>query len=223
MLRAYQEVHSHLEASDPVSISSLNVHVNLLNIGLNKISKKKDEFMANEVLEAIRNRRSVLRFESTQVEEDKVEAILEAGRWAPSWINKQPWNFIVIRDQKTKDELSEVVPTTFVQGLKEAPVCIAVTVDADEDPYHHVEDGATATQNMALAAHSLGLNTSWIGVYDLRNQKKSAEFKVKEILEVPKNHRVIALLSLGYVKYGVPKKDRKALRQIVYQEKFGKR
>jgi nitroreductase len=130
--------------------------------------------VANEVLDAIRNRRSVLRFEGTPVEEDKVEAILKAGRWAPSWINKQPWSFIVIRDQETKDELSEAVPTTFVQGLKEAPVCIAVTVDANEDPYHPVEDGAAATQNMALAAHSLGLNTSWIGIYDLANQKNSA-------------------------------------------------
>ena len=179
--------------------------------------------MANEVLDAIRNRRSVLRFESTQVEEDHVEAILEAGRWAPSWLNKQPWSFIVIRDQETKDELSDVVPTTFVQGLKEAPVCIAVAVDADEDRYHFVEDGAAAAQNMALAAYSLGLNTSWIGVYDRENQKNSAEFKVKEILEVPKNHRVIALLPLGHVKNEVPKKDRKTLRQIVYREKFGKR
>jgi nitroreductase len=187
------------------------------------MSEKKDETLDNEVLDAIRNRRSVLRFESTQVEDDKVEAVLEAGRWAPSWINKQPWSFIVIKDQKTKDEISEIVPTTFVQGLKEAPVCIAVTVDTDEDPYHHVEDGAAAAQNMALAAHSLGLNTSWIGVYDLKNQKKSAESKIKEILELPKNYRVIALLPLGHVKYEVPKKDRKTLRQIVYREKFGKR
>jgi nitroreductase len=179
--------------------------------------------VANEVLDAIRDRRSVSRFESKQVEEDKVEAILEAGRWAPSWLNKQPWSFIVISDQETKNELSKIVPTTFVQGLKEAPVCIAVTVDADEDPYHHVEDGAAATQNMALAAHSLGLNTSWIGVYDLNNQKNSAESKVKEILELPKNHRVIALLPLGHVKHDVPKKDRKTLREIVYREKFGKR
>ena len=179
--------------------------------------------MANEVLEAIRNRRSVLRFESTQVEEDKVEAVLEAGRWAPSWINKQPWNFIVIRDQKIKDELGDVVLTTFVQGMKEAPVCIVVTVDTAADPYHYVEDGATATQNMALAAHSLGLNTCWIGVYDLKNQKNSVEFKVKKILEIPKNHRVIALLPLGHVKYEVPKKDRKTLQQIIYREKFGKR
>ena len=128
--------------------------------------------MSNEVLGAIRNRRSVLRFESATVEDDKLEAILEAGRWAPSWINKQPWNFIVIKDQKTKEKLSEAVPTTFVQGLKEAPVCIAVVVNTVEDPYHYAETGAAAAQNMALAAHSLGLNSSWIGVYDLRNEKK---------------------------------------------------
>jgi len=187
------------------------------------ISERKDETVANEVLDAIRNRRSVLRFESTQIEEDKIEAVLEAGRWAPSWINKQPWSFIVIRDQETKNELSEIVPTTFVQGLKEAPVCIAVTVDADEDPYHYVEDGAAAAQNMALGAYSLGLSTSWIGVYDRENEKKSAESKVKKILELPKNQRVIALLPLGHLKHEAPQKDRKMLREIVYREKFGKR
>jgi nitroreductase len=216
-------LHFCLGSSDALTALAFTTHVNLLNVGVEYKIEKKDETVANEVLDAIRNRRSVLRFESTQVEEDKVETILEAGRWAPSWINKQPWSFIVIRDQETKDELSEVVPTTFVQGLKEAPICIAVTVDADEDPHHHVEDGAAAAQNMALAAHSLGLNTSWIGVYDLENQKNSAESKVKEILELPKNHRVIALLPLGHVKHEVPKKDRKTLRQIVYREKFGKR
>lgn len=185
--------------------------------------KRKNETMNNEVLDAIKNRRSVLRFENTQVEDDKLEAILEAGRWAPSWINKQPWNFLVIKDQKTKEQLSEAVPTTFVQGLKEAPLCIAVTVNTTEDPYHYVEDGASAAQNMALAAHSLGLNSSWIGVYDVKNEKNSAEAKVKHILDVPKEYRVISILPIGHVKHEVPKKDRKLLRQIVYHEKFGKR
>lgn len=179
--------------------------------------------MTNEVLETIKNRRSVIRFENTTVEDDKIEAILEAGRWAPSWINKQPWSFIVIRDQNTKNHLSEIVPTTFVQGLKEAPLCIAVTVNASEDPYHFVEDGAAAAQNMALAAQSLGLNSSWIGAYDLKNQKNSAEVNIKKILEIPKDARVIAILPIGHVKGEAPKKDRKSLRQIVYQEKFGKR
>ena len=179
--------------------------------------------MTNEVLETIKNRRSVIRFENTAVEDDKIEAILEAGRWAPSWINKQPWNFIVIRDQNTKNHLSEIVPTTFVQGLKEAPLCIAITVNASEDPYHFVEDGAAAAQNMALAAQSLGLNSSWIGAYDLKKQKNSAEVNIKKILEIPKDARVIAILPIGHLKGETPKKDRKSLRQIVYQEKFGKR
>jgi nitroreductase len=187
------------------------------------ILKRKNGTMTNEVLGAIRDRRSVLRFESANVEDDKLEAILEAGRWAPSWINKQPWNFIVIRDQKTKEKLSEAVPTTFVQGLKEAPLCIAVVVNAVEDPYHYAEAGAAAAENMALAAHSLGLNSSWIGVYDLKNERNSAESKVRKILDVPRDVRVIAILPVGHVKGDLPKKDRKTLRQIVFHEKFGNR
>jgi len=179
--------------------------------------------MVNPVLDAIKDRRSVARFESARVEDDKLEAILEAGRWAPSWLNKQPWSFIVIKDKKIKEQLSEVAPTVFVQGLREAPVCIAVAVDPREDPYHFVEDGAVASQNMALAAHSLGLQSSWIGIFDVKEQKNSAESKVKQILKVPKEHRLIALLPIGRVKFEVPKKERKALRQIVYQDRFGKR
>jgi nitroreductase len=178
--------------------------------------------MDNLVLDAIKKRRTVLRFENTKVEQDKIEAILEAGRWAPSWLNKQPWRFIVIKDPRTRELLGEVVPTAFVQGLREAPVCIAVIVDAEEDPYHFVEAGAIASQNMALATHSLGLQTSWIGIFDVKDQKNSAEAKVKKLLEIPKNYRVITVLPIGHAKYDIPKKDRKELRHIVYEEKFGK-
>ena len=174
-------------------------------------------------MDTIKNRRTTLRFESTDLEQDMIKDILEAGRWAPSWLNKQPWRFTVIKDPKTKGQLSEVVPTAFVQGLKEAPVCIAVIVNTAEDPYHFVEAGATAAQNMALAAHSIGLQTAWIGVLDVKDQKNSAEAKVRKILEIPKNHRVIALLPIGHAKFDVLKKERKELRQIVYEEKFGKR
>ena len=177
--------------------------------------------MDNPVLDAIKKRRTVVRFENTNVEEDKIADILEAGRWAPSWLNKQPWSFIVIKDQKTKEELSQVVPTNFVEGLREAPVCIAVTVDTREDPFHYVEAGAIAAQNMALAAHSLGLQTSWIGVFDIKNQRNSAETKVKKILEIPKNYRVVAILPIGHSRYDIPKKERKELRHLIYKEKFG--
>jgi len=177
--------------------------------------------MTNPVLDAIKNRRSIPRFKSTQIEEKKIEAILEAGRWAPSWLNKQPWSFIVITDKGIKEQLSESVPTALVEGLKEAPVCIAVVVNTTEDPYHFIEDGAAATQNMALAAHSLGLHSYWIGIFDLENQRKSSEARVKQILQIPKTHRVISILPIGYARYAIPKKERKTLYHLMYKNKFG--
>jgi len=96
-----------------------------------------------------------------------------------------------------------------------------VSVNPSEDPFHFIEDGAAATQNMALAAQSLGLGSCWIGIFRLEHEKKSAEEKIKDVLEIPKTHRVIALLPIGIPKY-VREKDRKELSQLVYQNKFGR-
>lgn len=179
--------------------------------------------MKNLVLEAIKERRSVVRFNDTPVEEEKLEAVLEAGRWAPSWLNKQPWNFIVVTDKTIKEKLSELAPTILVQGLKEAPVCIAVAVDTTVDPYHFIEDGAVATQNMALAAYSLGVHSYWIGVYNFKNQQKSAEPYIRKLLDIPETYRVIALLPIGYSRFEIPKKERKPRDQLISKNKFGQR
>ena len=175
----------------------------------------------NSVLDAIRARRSIVRFDSKPVDEEKVEAILEAGRWAPSWLNKQPWRFLVIRDKSLKEKLSQAVPTVFSRGLREAPLCIAIVVDPKEDPFHYVEAGAIATQNMALAAQSIGLNTGWIGVFNVENRKKSSEQAVKQILGIPKDYRVISLLPIGHTGAEIMKPERKEMEQLVYTEKFG--
>ncbi len=116
--------------------------------------------MVNSILEVIRKRRSVIRFESTTVSDEQIQEILEAGRWAPSWLNSQPWRFILIKDKETKEKISDLAPTIYKLGMMDAPVCIAIYVDPKEDPYHFVEDGAAATQNMALAAYSLGLGSA---------------------------------------------------------------
>ena len=184
-------------------------------------TKLRGDTMTNPTLETIKNRRSVLRFETTKIGEEKIQAILEAGRWAPSWLNKQPWRFIVVTDPAIKESLSEFVPTVFKLGVREAPVCIVVSVDPSEDPFHFIEDGAVATQNMALAAQSLGLGSCWIGIFRLEKEKKSSEEKIKDVLEIPKTHRVISLLPIGIPKY-VREKDRKELSQLVYRNKFGK-
>jgi nitroreductase len=155
------------------------------------------EIVNNSVLKAIRDRRSSSGFKSTPVDEEKLNAILEAGRWAPSWANTQPWRFIIIKDKGIKERMSEAVSTFFKSSVRDAPTCVAVCVNPKKDSFHFIEDGTTATQNMALAAHSIGLSTSWIGVFSLRNEKNSSEKKLKEILDIPKEWRLISILPLG--------------------------
>ena len=178
--------------------------------------------MSNLVLETIRERRSSFRFEPTLINDEQLKLVLEAGRWAPSWANTQPWRFIVIKDKETKEKLCGGVATILTLSIKEAPLCIAVCVDTKKDPGHFVEDGAAATQNMALAANSIGLGTCWIGVFSIRDERKSAERKIRKILNVPDKWRVISLLPLGIPKTKVTK-SRKELSDMVDLNSFGNR
>ncbi|KXA89082.1 hypothetical protein AKJ57_05880 [candidate division MSBL1 archaeon SCGC-AAA259A05] len=170
--------------------------------------------MGESVLKVIKNRRTIARFEESPVGEEKVKTILEAGRWAPSWHNRQPWKFLVIKDQEIRERVSEVVPNVFKSEIIDAPLSIVVCVDPEQDPYHYVEDGAIATQNMALAAQSLGLGSIWIGVFNLKGEKESREAMIKEILDVPDSWRVISLLPIG-VPESVPTSERKKISEIV--------
>lgn len=168
----------------------------------------------NTVLKTIKERRNNLRFKSTPVADKKINLILEAGRWAPSWTNSQPWRFIVVKEKELKDKIGEAVATIFNLAIKDAPVCIITCVNTQKDSFHYIEDGAIATQNMALAAQSLGLGTSWIGVFSLNNEKKSSERKVKEILNIPKDWRIISILPIGVPKFKETRK-RKELSELV--------
>ena len=178
--------------------------------------------MINPILKNIKNRRSTIRFESTPINEEKLNSILESGRWAPSWTNSQPWRFIIIKDKEIKEELSKVSSSFFALSIKEAPVCIAVCVNPKKDPFHFIEDGTTATQNMALAAQSIGLSTAWIGVFSLNNERESSERKMKEILKIPKEWRLISILPLGIAKFKETK-NRINLSEIVDRNLFKKR
>lgn len=147
----------------------------------------------NEILKTIRNRRTVRRFKSDPVDEEKLQMILEAGRWAPSFSNLQPWKFIVIKDQGLKNALDRAAKESVLHlGINEAPVVILVCVDRRIDPLHAIEAGAAATQNMTLAAHSLGLGAGWIGIWGTE-----AEASIKNIFKFPETVRIVSLLPIG--------------------------
>jgi len=162
-----------------------------------------------DVFEAIKTRRSIRKYGKEPVPEEMLKQVLEAGRLAPSADNSQPWNFIVLRDGKLRKEIAEVA--TYGKFLADAPLGIAVVVDprASTNP---VADGAIATYNMLLAAHALGLGACWIGTYG-----SAYEDRVKEMLKIPKEKRLLSIISLGF-----PAERRKGLDELVFTDAYGK-
>jgi len=175
----------------------------------------------NPTLKAIRERRSATQFTSDPVSDELIEAILEAGRWAPSGLNSQPWEFVVVRDPEVRAGMASILQqiTFFWKGFATAPVMIVVAVDADTDPAHVVEDGAVAAQFLCLAARSLGLATSWAGVHGGGSRRRSAQHKLRRLLSLPKGHRVIAVIPIGSLWAG-PRSDRRPLSEMTHRDRY---
>ncbi|MFX0053459.1 MAG: nitroreductase family protein [Promethearchaeota archaeon] len=166
-----------------------------------------------DVLEAIRNRRSIRKYKDTEVEDDKVNVILEAGQWAPSASNRQPWHFIVVRDKATREKLADA--HTYGRFMKESPVVIVVLGEPARHQRYNLADPHNAVQNMLLAAYGQGLSTCWMGVRDT-----DIEPVFRKLLNVPDGLRVVCSVSVGY---GDQERtsNRRSLDEIVSWETFG--
>jgi nitroreductase len=166
-----------------------------------------------EVQDAIRNRRSIRKYQSKEVEEDKIMKILESARWAPSASNKQPWHFIVVRDVETRRRMSDA--HSHGKFMKESPVVIVVLGIPERQDRYHLADPHNAVQNMLLTAYSLGLGTCWMGIRDT-----DFELKFRQILGVPNDIRIVCSVSVGY-----PNEERTSNRFSIHEmiswEKYG--
>jgi nitroreductase len=164
------------------------------------------------VLEAIYARRSIREYTGDSVRQQDVQAILEAGRWAPSGLNNQPWRFAVVRDTELKEEIAK--QTRYREIVRNAPVIIAVFID-NEASYDRVKDcqgiGA-CLQNMWLAIEALDLGGVWLGEI-LKNKER-----VGEILEAPEAYELMAVLTIGHPKHHQQKSHRKSLSELVFKE-----
>jgi nitroreductase len=158
-------------------------------------------------LDAIFNRVSVRHYVDKPVPDEVLRNILEAGRLAPSAMNAQPWHFIVIKNQETKYALSHRRWTGFVKD------CAFVIVGCGEKQrYWSKVDVTIALQNMVLAAEAQGLGSCWIGDFD--------NSEVKELLGIPSNLSVVALVAFGYPAKKPALKTKKNLEEIVHYERF---
>ncbi len=183
-----------------------------------------------ETLEDIRTRRSVRKFLDRPVEPEKLQAVLEAARAAPSWANLQCWRFVVVQDPQVKARISELsyVEAYFAtksykanpaqKGLAQAPVVIVACADPDRsgnlrNKHYYMTDLGIAAQNLMLAAHAVGLGTVFVGVFN--------EEGLSELLGIPAGIRIVGLFPVGYPQEaGKPGPPRKPLDEIVFYENW---
>lgn len=178
-----------------------------------------------DVIQAIRERRSVRKFKPDPVSDELVNAVLEAGRWAPSWANTQCWRFVVVRDPEIKAKLAETKShnNPASEAIRIAPVTIVICAELEKSGYYKGEaptdkgdwfmfDTALAAQNMMLAAHSFGLGTVPVGLFNAA--------KAGEVLGVPQNVAVVLMMPLGYPAEKPIAPRRKELAEIVVYDWF---
>ncbi len=169
-----------------------------------------------DLFEAIRTRRSIRRYDrSRDVEPEKLQACLEAARWAPSASNKQPWHFVVVRDRMTREKLAGIHP--FGKFMSDSPVVVVVLGDPQRHATFYKYDPSAATQNFLLAAHAQGLGTCWMGVVG-----SPFEPEIKKLIGVPENLCIVCTISVGY-SLEKPEKARFPLEEMVSYERFGKK
>ena len=147
-----------------------------------------------DTFEAIKTRRSIRKFENRIIPDELIEKILEAGMYAPSARNEQPWHFVLVTREELKEKLMRAHP--YASMLREARLAILVCGDTDLElsPGYWPIDCSAATQNMLLAAHAGGLGAVWLGVHP-RQERKDA---IRKIFDLPANIEPFALVALGY-------------------------
>jgi nitroreductase len=167
-----------------------------------------------DILNLIKARRSIRKYQDKEVSRDLIEKVLEAARWAPNGANLQPWQFIVVTNKELRAKIGKHAKFYFIKShhVSEAP-CVIVILGSPDKGNFYIIDCALAGGNMILEAQSLGLSTCWIGAFD--------EEKIKDVLNIPQELRIIGLITLGYAAESPSVPPRLPLKEIVHWEVFG--
>jgi nitroreductase len=177
------------------------------------------------LMETIKERRSIRRYEPKEIPEADLQQILESIQWSPSWANTQCWEVVVVKDNDMKQRLNETLPSTnpASKGLPEAPVVLALCGKLLSSGYYKGQvttkfgdwfmfDLGIATQSLCLTAHSLGLGTVVVGLFD--------HDKAKKVLGVDEGYELVALIPVGYPAKGSPAPKRREISEFTHHDRF---
>ncbi len=178
-----------------------------------------------DTLECIRTRRSVRKYKPDPVPDDVIEKIMEAVQWAPSWVNMQPWEAVIVKDEARRKALQETLPkgNPAKDAFAQAPVVIAMCATMGKSGFKKGDsmtvwgdwtmfDMGIACQNLCLAAHALGLGTVHVGYFD--------HGKADQVLGLPEGVRSFELIPLGTPDEEAKAPKRRQFGEFVHHEKF---
>jgi nitroreductase len=168
--------------------------------------------MNMEELKYILDRRSIRRFTDQKIDSEKIKSILTAAMYAPSAVNMQPWHFVVIDESSIMEKIMEIHPhARMLQSASHAVVICGDEQLQHDDGYWVVDCGA-ATQNLLLAAQTLGLGACWVGLHP-REERKAA---FSRLLHLPSHVLPFALVALGYPEELKPRPNRFHAEKVKY-------
>ncbi|SNT26343.1 Nitroreductase [Anaerovirgula multivorans] len=179
------------------------------------------------MMNQINMRRSVRKYVDKPIEEEKITELMESARLAPSGHNTQPWHFIIVKSQGTKEKLAELSHNQ--KWMLAAPIFIVCVADirsrikedvelflGENSPHQElkqiIRDTSIAIEHIVLEAESLGLSTCWVAWFTQED--------IRPVLNIPSDKYVVAILTLGYGKKSPQARPRKKLDEIVHYENW---
>ncbi len=179
-----------------------------------------------EIDKTIKGRRSIRRYQEKDIPDSVIKELLDLATYAPSSMNGQPWRFIVVRAERTKEHLAKIknkyCPAEKqdykADFLRKAPVIVVVCVDREKSYDREIENGVLATANLLLGAYSRGLGSVYLSAYRIGQPEISQE--VREVLNIPQNIDPITIIPLGYPDEIPEPKMLRSLEEMTCYETF---
>lgn len=157
-----------------------------------------------DAFDALMTRRSIRKFTSKPVPEDKLTEMLRAAMTAPSAGNQQPWHFVVITKRELLDKIPSIHPHAAMAKEAQAGILVCGDPKLEKHQGYWVQDCAAATENLLLAIHALGLAGVWTGVHP----RPDREVGFRALLNIPDHVIPFAFLPIGYPAEEKPRQDR---------------
>lgn len=167
-----------------------------------------------DIQELLLNRRSIRKYKDQKINKDDMNSILKAAMYAPSAMNLQPWQFIVIDDKVVLKETIKSIP--HAEMLKQSAAAVLVCGDKaiEKNESWLLQNCSAAVQNILLSAYGLGIGSCWIGIQGMDDIVKNIILQFK----LPENIIPVALISLGYPDETVTAEERFKTEKIHYNK-----